>query len=89
MVRVCVGGPGSGKALQGERLEERLGLRRVSPGDLLCSELQSHSERGRRLRDVLERGEMLPEVRLLPLHHNTHAKASFEFTNDPSWNQMR
>lgn len=71
----CVGGPGSGKALQSERLEERLGLRRVSPGDVLCSELQSHSERGRRLRDALERGETLPEVRHLPsLHCATHTK---------------
>ncbi|XP_046884281.1 adenylate kinase isoenzyme 5 [Hypomesus transpacificus] len=62
-----MGGPGSGKALQSERLEERLGLRRVSPGDVLCSELQSHSERGRRLRDALERGETLPEDTLLEL----------------------
>lgn len=56
------GGPGSGKALQCERLEERFGLRRVALGDLLCSELQSNSDRGRHLRDVLERGEQLPEV---------------------------
>ncbi|GLD74291.1 adenylate kinase isoenzyme 5, partial [Lates japonicus] len=57
-----MGGPGSGKALQCERMEDRFGLRRVTLGDLLCSELQSHSDRGRHLRDVLERGEQLPEV---------------------------
>uniref|UniRef100_A0A672I5W6 Adenylate kinase isoenzyme 5 n=1 Tax=Salarias fasciatus TaxID=181472 RepID=A0A672I5W6_SALFA len=57
-----MGGPGSGKAVQCERMEEKLGLRRVALGDLLCNELQSHSERGRHLRDVLERGEQLPEV---------------------------
>lgn len=56
------GGPGSGKALQCERMEERFGLRRVTMGDLLCHELQSHSDRGRHLRDVLEAGEPLPEV---------------------------
>lgn len=56
------GGPGSGKALQCERMEERFGLRRVALGDLLCSELQSHNERGRHLLDILERGEKLPEV---------------------------
>uniref|UniRef100_A0A3Q4HHG2 Adenylate kinase isoenzyme 5 n=1 Tax=Neolamprologus brichardi TaxID=32507 RepID=A0A3Q4HHG2_NEOBR len=62
---LCVsvsGGPGSGKALQCERMEERFGLRRVTLGDLLCSELQSNSDRGRYLRDALERGEQLPEV---------------------------
>uniref|UniRef100_A0A8C6LJ57 Adenylate kinase isoenzyme 5 n=1 Tax=Nothobranchius furzeri TaxID=105023 RepID=A0A8C6LJ57_NOTFU len=61
------GGPGSGKALQSERMEERYGLRRVTLSDLLCSELQHHSERGRNLRDILERGEKLPEDTLLEL----------------------
>lgn len=62
-----IGGPGSGKSLQCERMEERFGLRRVTLGDLLCAELQSHSDRGRHLRDVLERGEQLPEDTMLEL----------------------
>ncbi|KAF5897822.1 adenylate kinase isoenzyme 5, partial [Clarias magur] len=62
-----IGGPGSGKALQCEKLEERYGLRRLCPGDMLCTELQSHSERGRYLRDLLERGRQLPEETLLDL----------------------
>ncbi|XP_022613756.1 adenylate kinase isoenzyme 5 [Seriola dumerili] len=62
-----MGGPGSGKALQCERMEDRFGLRRVTLGDLLCNELQSHSDRGRHLRDILERGEQLPEDTLLEL----------------------
>uniref|UniRef100_A0AAQ4PSR3 Adenylate kinase isoenzyme 5 n=1 Tax=Gasterosteus aculeatus aculeatus TaxID=481459 RepID=A0AAQ4PSR3_GASAC len=68
-VCVCVlsGGPGSGKSLQCERMEERFGLRHVALGDLLCNELQSHGDRGRLLRDVLERGEQLPEDTLLEL----------------------
>uniref|UniRef100_A0A8C6NS07 Adenylate kinase isoenzyme 5 n=1 Tax=Nothobranchius furzeri TaxID=105023 RepID=A0A8C6NS07_NOTFU len=66
-VRCHQGGPGSGKALQSERMEERYGLRRVTLSDLLCSELQHHSERGRNLRDILERGEKLPEDTLLEL----------------------
>uniref|UniRef100_G3PW52 Adenylate kinase isoenzyme 5 n=1 Tax=Gasterosteus aculeatus aculeatus TaxID=481459 RepID=G3PW52_GASAC len=61
------GGPGSGKSLQCERMEERFGLRHVALGDLLCNELQSHGDRGRLLRDVLERGEQLPEDTLLEL----------------------
>uniref|UniRef100_A0A672L900 Adenylate kinase 5 n=1 Tax=Sinocyclocheilus grahami TaxID=75366 RepID=A0A672L900_SINGR len=60
-------GPGSGKALQSEKIEERYSLKRLSPGDILCSELQSHSERGRFLRDLLERGEQLPEDTLQDL----------------------
>uniref|UniRef100_A0A3B4YP69 Adenylate kinase isoenzyme 5 n=1 Tax=Seriola lalandi dorsalis TaxID=1841481 RepID=A0A3B4YP69_SERLL len=64
---LLAGGPGSGKALQCERMEDRFGLRRVTLGDLLCNELQSHSDRGRHLRDILERGEQLPEDTLLEL----------------------
>lgn len=63
---VLLGGPGSGKALQCERMEERFGLRRITLGDLLCSELQCHSERGHHLRDILERGEKVPEVSVVP-----------------------
>ncbi|XP_033839042.1 adenylate kinase isoenzyme 5 [Periophthalmus magnuspinnatus] len=62
-----MGGPGSGKSLHSERLEERFGVRRLNVGDLLCNELQSHSTRGRRLRDVLERGEPLPQDCLVEL----------------------
>lgn len=64
------GGPGSGKAVQCERMEERFGQRRVTVGDLLCNELQSHSDRGRYLRDVLERGEQLPEVSVVLYNHD-------------------
>uniref|UniRef100_A0A3P8SYZ6 Adenylate kinase isoenzyme 5 n=1 Tax=Amphiprion percula TaxID=161767 RepID=A0A3P8SYZ6_AMPPE len=64
---VSPGGPGSGKAVQCERMEERFGLRRVTLAELLCNELQSHSDRGRHLQDILERGEQLPEDSLLEL----------------------
>uniref|UniRef100_A0A8C9W6G3 Adenylate kinase 5 n=1 Tax=Scleropages formosus TaxID=113540 RepID=A0A8C9W6G3_SCLFO len=59
-----VGGPGSGKGLQCEKLEERYGYQSLSPGELLRRELQADSERGRFLQDVLERGEQMPAVRL-------------------------
>lgn len=62
-----IGGPGSGKSLQCERLEERFGLRRVTLSDLLCADLQSNSDRGRHLQDMLERGEQLPKDTLLEL----------------------
>lgn len=62
-----MGGPGSGKSLQSERMEERFGVRRLTVGDLLCHELQTHSSRGRHLRDTLERGEPLPQESVLEL----------------------
>ncbi|KAJ8274252.1 hypothetical protein COCON_G00088770 [Conger conger] len=62
-----IGGPGAGKGLQCERMEERYGFRTLSPADLLHSEIQADTERGRFLRDVLERGEQLPVDLMLEL----------------------
>ncbi|XP_061152238.1 adenylate kinase isoenzyme 5 [Syngnathus typhle] len=56
-----MGAAGSGKRAQCERMEDKLGLRRVAMADLLCSEMQTPGDRGRHLRDVLQRGEPLPE----------------------------
>lgn len=66
---VCAytGGPGSGKSLQCERMEQRFDFRHVTLANLLCVELQSHSDRGHHLQDVLERGEQLPEVGVILL----------------------
>ncbi|XP_061550144.1 adenylate kinase isoenzyme 5 isoform X2 [Phycodurus eques] len=56
-----MGGAGSGKRVQCEHMVDKLGLRRVSLADLLCSEMQTDSDSGRHLRDVLQKGEPLPE----------------------------
>lgn len=75
-VRLLPGGPGSGKSLQCERMDERFGLRCVTLGELLCAELQSHSDRGRHLQDILERGEQLPEVSVTFYQGNKNMKIS-------------
>ncbi|XP_072560437.1 adenylate kinase isoenzyme 5 [Paramormyrops kingsleyae] len=70
-----VGGPGSGKGLQCEKLEQHYGLQPLCPGELLRRELQVHSERGRLLRDFLERGEQLPADMPLELMREAMAAA--------------
>ncbi|XP_064194228.1 adenylate kinase isoenzyme 5 [Anguilla rostrata] len=73
-----VGGPGAGKGLQCEKIEERYGLRTLSPGDLLHSEMQADSERGRFIRDVLERGEQLPVDLMMELLGEAMAGSPFQ-----------
>ncbi|XP_048844615.1 adenylate kinase isoenzyme 5 [Brienomyrus brachyistius] len=70
-----VGGPGSGKGLQCEKLEQHYGLQPLCPGELLRRELQVHSEHGRLLRDFLERGEQLPADTPLELMREAMAAA--------------
>ncbi|CAL8278781.1 unnamed protein product [Lota lota] len=68
LVLMCVCGVCSAQALQqSEGTEERLGLARVSPAELLVREIQSHSDQGRHLQDILERGERVPEDILVGL----------------------
>ncbi|XP_054623290.1 adenylate kinase isoenzyme 5 isoform X2 [Dunckerocampus dactyliophorus] len=60
-----MGAPGSGKTVQCEHMEAKLGLRRVVLAELLRKEVQAPTDRGRHLRDVLERGECLPEAAMM------------------------
>ncbi|XP_066548640.1 adenylate kinase isoenzyme 5 [Amia ocellicauda] len=61
------GGPGSGKGTQCEKIAEKYGLTSLSVGDLLRGELQADSERSCFLKDIVERGELLPMELLLEL----------------------
>ncbi|XP_063792714.1 adenylate kinase isoenzyme 1 isoform X1 [Pseudophryne corroboree] len=55
-----VGGPGSGKGTQCERIVEKYGYTHLSTGDLLRAEVSSGSERGKTLSAIMERGELVP-----------------------------
>jgi adenylate kinase len=56
------GGPGSGKGTQCEKIVAKYGYTHLSTGDLLRNEVQSGSERGKKLNDIMERGELVPLV---------------------------
>ncbi|XP_005385276.1 PREDICTED: adenylate kinase isoenzyme 5 [Chinchilla lanigera] len=62
-----MGGPGSGKGAQCERLAAKYGLAHLSPGRLLRAELAANSERSRRIRARVERGEQAPPAVILEL----------------------
>ncbi|NXY72825.1 KAD5 kinase, partial [Glareola pratincola] len=55
-----VGGPGSGKGSQCERLAKKYGFTHLSTGDLLQNELSSLSERSKLIKDIMECGEPVP-----------------------------
>lgn len=62
-----VGGPGSGKGTQCERIVEKYGFCHLSSGDLLRAEVASGSERGKRLNQIMEKGELVPLDEVLGL----------------------
>ncbi len=58
---VLLGGPGSGKGTQAERLCAELQLPHVATGDLFRANLRDHTELGRLARTYMDRGELVPD----------------------------
>ncbi|VDP69510.1 unnamed protein product [Echinostoma caproni] len=54
-----LGGPGSGKGTQCEKIVAKFGYNHLSSGDLLRAECASGSPRGKELSAIMERGELV------------------------------
>ncbi|CAD6185208.1 unnamed protein product [Caenorhabditis auriculariae] len=55
-----VGGPGSGKGTQCDKIVAKYGLTHISSGDLLRDEVASGSPRGGQLTAIMEAGQLVP-----------------------------
>uniref|UniRef100_A0A2K6SZW6 Adenylate kinase isoenzyme 1 n=2 Tax=Saimiri boliviensis TaxID=27679 RepID=A0A2K6SZW6_SAIBB len=55
-----VGGPGSGKGTQCEKIVQKYGYTHLSTGDLLRAEVSSGSARGKKLSEIMEKGQLVP-----------------------------
>jgi adenylate kinase len=64
---LLIGPPGSGKGTQGERLAERLGLEHIAAGDLLRAEVEAQTPLGRRVSDLMRRGDLVPDGVIISL----------------------
>jgi adenylate kinase len=56
---VMLGPPGAGKGTQAERFAREHGIPKVSTGDILREAVQSGSELGRKVKAVMDRGELV------------------------------
>jgi adenylate kinase len=56
---VMLGPPGAGKGTQAARLAQRYGIPAVSTGDMLRDAVQAGTELGRRVKAVMERGDLV------------------------------
>jgi adenylate kinase len=55
------GPPGSGKGTQSEKLAEKYNLMHLSTGDMLREETSSGSDLGRRVEEIMKKGELVPD----------------------------
>lgn len=62
-----LGGPGSGKGTQCDKIVAKYGFTHLSTGDLLRDEVASGSARGKELTKIMEKGELVPLETVLGL----------------------
>ena len=58
---ILFGPPGSGKGTQSEKLIARYGLKHLSTGDLLRSEIASQSPLGMAAKSIMDKGQLVPD----------------------------
>ncbi|HVS69889.1 MAG TPA: adenylate kinase [Phycisphaerae bacterium] len=62
-----LGPPGSGKGTQAQRICENFGLTHLASGDILRAEKASGSEMGRKIRDFIDNGLLVPDDLMIEL----------------------
>ncbi|MDQ3698257.1 MAG: adenylate kinase [Gemmatimonadota bacterium] len=62
---VLLGPPGAGKGTQGEKIAERLGVKKLATGDVLRQAVRDGTEMGRAAKAHMERGELVPDAVIL------------------------
>lgn len=64
---ILLGPPGSGKGTQASRLAQRFGAAHLSTGDILRAEVTAGSELGRKAREYMDAGNLVPDQLILEM----------------------
>jgi len=71
---LLLGAPGAGKGTQGKLLAERLGLPKITTGDLLRAAVAARTQLGREAKEYMDQGKLVPDALILELIKDELAK---------------
>lgn len=67
---VMIGGPGSGKGTQSDKLIEKYGLHHISTGDVLRKHIKNETELGKIAKKYIDEGQLIPDELMIDILDN-------------------
>ena len=70
MILILLGAPGAGKGTQGQLINKKYSIPQISTGDILRKEVKEESELGKKAKDYMDSGALVPDGVIVGMMEN-------------------